>query len=417
MATPVYQRTFGAIKVNVWRLAEGNAIRSGTLTGGSGTTMVDTVNFLDATDTDLKGRYFYVHNGAGQSRSGRTTAFTPSTDTITIPSGTALDNTSEYVLSRQFSHDQVLLAMRNALIGLGRYGKDYIDQSLIGGSPLVNGTFYDNSGTFPNGWTRTGTGTFTRESTVTKHGLYSCSIVSTTTNAAGIRQDLTNIGRYRGRSLVLRGYVFTNTASRVNLTLDDGIDTTTGVVTIGTSNAGWGSSEYQTPALAISDRASRIRASCNITADAGGSVTAYFSGVWIQTGLAISEYQAPAGSPTAIEKVWVERDPPDGSMTRPYPVGSLVPIYESTRRIRTRWPWPEGHIVELKGRTNWADHATLASDDDTTYDGSAEWLQYAAAAELLRGVDNARADEYERKALTYRPNTRPKIGSLFLERQ
>ena len=383
MAVP-YVKSFGAIKLAIWRAVEGEGIRAGTATSGGATTLVSTSEFLDATDNDLVGRFGYIRDGAGQSRSFKGTAFATGTDTLTIaPSGTALDSTSVYVLSRRFSHDLLLEAMRSALSSLGRYSKEWEDQSLIAGSPLVNATFYDNSGTFPNGWTRTGTGgTFARESTIAKHGRYSASILSNGTDAAGIRQDIPNVGLYRGKSLILKGWVNTNTTgSRVNLTLDDGIDTTTGLIAVTTANRGWGTAMLETPALTISDRATRLRISCNITA--GGAVTAYFSGLYLSGGPYWREVDMPAGSPTAIEYIKSENseEGPFGIITNP-PGFSVV--RETTRRLRLETSGiPLGRIMHLVGRTSWSDFATAASDDDTNFEGWYDWLVAESAYELL----------------------------------
>ena len=415
---PVYGRTFGQIKGDTLRAA-GDLVRSGTATSGSATTIVDTVNFIDATDTALKGVHFNIINGAGQSRAGRATAFTPGTDTLTIPSGTAIDSTSEYLLSYRFSHGDLLSAIRRALWSLGKWAKDWEDQSLILGSPLVNATFYDNSGTFPNGWTRTGTGgVFTQESTISKHGRYAASIVSDGTNAAGIRQDVLNVGRYRGKQVRAKAWLFTNTASRVEFLIDDGIDTTTGLLTLATTNRGWGTAIAETPSLTVSDRATRLRVSVNITA--GGAVTAYVSGVFV-TGYDWREWDIPAGSPRAVTEALYENSM-EGHFDNYLELhNGLTVVRETTRRLRVENTLPQGHILHLKGRTNWADHATAASDDDTTFDEISAWLIAQAAYLLLmtkpRTEDLPLIKELKEEADRLRPSaTALPAGALLIER-
>ena len=380
MAVP-FGQTFGVIKLEVAR-ASGDLERTGTATGGSTTTIVDTA-LIDATDTALKGRNVYAYDGAGQSQEPRSTAFTPGTDTITVPTQTtAFASGTKYIVTRRFTQSDILSAIRRALWGLGRYAKPYVDQSLIAGSPLVNATFYDGSGTFPNGWTQGGTGgAFTRESTISKHGRYACKIVSDGTNAASVTQDVANIALYRGKSITLRGWLNSNTTgSRAYMLVDDGIDTTTGIFNITTANRGWGTQEEATAALTVSDRASRLRVTLGITS--GAAVTAYFSAPYI-TGLDWREWAIPAGSPTAIERIRHE-DTKEGVFgpTLYYP-DTFGIVRETTRRLRLKATVPQGLILAIEGRTSWADHATAASDDDTTFDGDPAWLIAEAAYLLL----------------------------------
>ena len=378
---PSYGQTFFTIKKAVARLVD-DLIDAGTASAGSATTLDDAVRFTDPTDSRLNGVQVYIGNGAGQSRETRATAFTPASDRITIPSGTALDSTSEYMLTRRFSQSDILNAIRLTLWRYGKYGLNYNDQSLLAGCPLVNATFYDNSGTFPNGWTRTGTGgTFARESTVSKHGRYSASILSNGTDAAGIRQDVPNAGLYRGKSVRAKAWLFTNTTARVEFLIEDGIDTTTGLLTVTGTNRGWGAAIAETPSLTVSDRASRLRISVGITA--GSAVTVYVSGVYIDGGGPYwREWDIPAGAPTAIEYLGVEEALEGPLADRIYPPGFEI-LGETTRRLRLNATPPLGSILHVVGRTKWADHATAASDDDTTFDGSAEGLAAAAAAMLL----------------------------------
>ena len=95
---PIYNLTFGVIKLAIFRRA-GDLVRTGTATGGSTATIVDTA-LIDATDTALKGRNVYAYDGAGQSQETRSTAFTAGSDTITVPTqGTAFASGTKYIVS------------------------------------------------------------------------------------------------------------------------------------------------------------------------------------------------------------------------------------------------------------------------------------------------------------------------------
>lgn len=381
MADP-FVRTFAACKIGVARAVD-DFIADVTASAGSTTTFVAAA-LTDATDARLKGAKVYCYDGTGQSQETVATAFTAGSDTVTVPTqGTAFASGSKILLTRRFGHADILDAIRRTLYQYGRWGKTYHDQSLIFGSPLVNATFYDNSGTFPNGWTLTGSGgTVARVSDISKHGRYAAGVLSSGAAARGFYQDVSNIALYRGLSATLRGWVFCNTASRCNILLDDGIDTTTGIYTITGTNEGWGSAERVTAGLAVSARATRLRASCNITD--GSAVQGYFSGLWI-TPVLWREWPIPAGSPTAIIRVNFEDGYDDGGFLLPCAQDAIEIVRETTRRIRLNSRSAvAGRIIEIMGRTSWADHATAATDDDTNFDAMYEWLVPAAGATLLR---------------------------------
>ena len=384
--------TFGEIKLAIFRRV-GDLERTGTATGGSTTTLVDTA-LTDSTDTSLKGVHVYAYDGTGQSRETRATAFTPASDTITVPSGTAFSSGTKYILSRRFAHSDVLDAMRAVIHARGPYAKGYVDQSLIAGSPLVNATFYDSSGTFPNGWTVSG-GTWTQGSTEAKHGRFFAKGVSSGEAAASIYQDIPNVGRYRGQAVYLHGWVHTNTTgSRVNILVDDGIDTTTGIYSVTTANRGWGTAEAVTARLIVSDRASRLRVSCNITD--GSAVTANFSGIWL-SGVDWRQWVVPAGSPSSIHRWQVERFENDETFGAGVSRGAFDVLEEGTRRIYVKSGLTQGLIMQIEGRTGWADLTAPSTDDDASFDGAidaVEGLIAAAAAMLLQNkTDGSRPEQ------------------------
>ena len=414
--------TWGEIKLAIFRRS-GDLERTGTATGGSTTTIVDTA-LIDATDTSIKGTNVYAYDGAGQSQATRATAFTAASDTITVPTqGTAFASGTKYILSRRFSEPDMREAIRAVLHARGPYAKRYVDQSLIAGSPLVNATFYDNSGTFPNGWTAGGTGTYTRESTISKHGRYSLKMVSTTTNASSQAQVIPNSGLYRGISVQLRGWLYTNDASRAYLQLGDGVTTQQDLVT--STNRGWGSAEFYTTPFTMSDRATTLTATLGIVAGAATS-TAYFSGVYI-TGYDGREWDVPAGSPSSIHAIHIE-DYVEG------PFGLLLAhdaydvTEETTRRLRVKARLTQGRILELQGRTGWTDLTAPTTDDDASFDGTdadAEGLISAAAVALLqtKGAgspsDQARIANLETIAASHgfrNAAVKAPAGSLLLQR-
>ena len=418
---PVYSRTFFALKKAIWRAAN-DLEREGTATGGSATSLIDTA-LTDATDSRLKGVNVYIGNGTAQSRETRGTAFTAGSDTITVPSGTAMASGSEYALSRRFTNTEVTEALRMALAAMGRYSKPWEDQSLIAGSPLVNATFYDGSGTFPNGWTIGGTGgTFAQQSGtgVTKHGRFACRITSNGTNACSIAQNVPNPGRYRGLSVQTRAWIRNATGNTVGATymqLADGITTQKNAIPDLTTR-GWGSEEFTTTAFTVSDRATVLTVTIGVDTDAANTNILDVSGVWITPRMP-NEWAIPAGSPTSIHRIMAE-DYQEG------PFGTLIArdaqsiVYETTRRLRLDASIPLGRILHLQGRTSWADFATAASDDDTAFDGLWPWLVPAAAYNLLltkpRQEDIPLLDRLKAYADSLQPSlARMPPGSLIVE--
>lgn len=409
MATPVYSLTFGQLKIEILR-AVGDLVAEGTADAGAAGTLDDAV-LASASDQPYLGGYIYLYDGPGQGDARDITAFTPASDRVSVtPNFSATPTTStKYFISRRFHPLALQSAIRRSLIRLGKYAKDYVDQSLILGSPLVNGSFYDNTGTFPNGWTRTGTGgTFTRITDLSKHGRYACQIVSNGTNAAGIQQSVPNIGRYRGRSLEFRGWVRTVVASRVSITIDDGVTTQTSDA-ITATNEGWGSFELTTGLFTVSNYASQLIVAADISS--GSAVTAQFSGLWVPAD--VYEWNLPAGSPTLLYEANYEID--NGHFTEPISMQDVDKLEESTRRIRLLRRYPAGRILELKGRTSWADFATQASDDDTTFDGDVDWLIKQSAAYLLESARDDRSKDFQRDAGTP-PAVALPMNPLILER-
>ena len=421
MATPVYGLTFGVIKERILRAVD-DLVEAGTATSGSTTAIVDTGRFIDATDTRLKGVHWYIRNGTGQAQEGRGTAFTPGSDTITIPTqGTAISSTSEYLLSRRFSQSDVLTAMRTALMSLGKYSKDYLDQSLIMGSPLNNATAWDNSGTFPNGWTTGGSGgNWNRESAITKHGRFAFKAVSDGTNATSQAQTINNIGRWVDKQLQLKAWVHAVNASRVYISITDA-SYTTATETAGAT--GW--QELETDAFTLNAKATSITVTMGITA--GGAVPAYYSGLHV-TGVDWKEWDLPAGNPTSFHKIRLESEI-ENEWGYSLPSDAIQVLRQtdnvgSYNRLRVATPYrsvPTGRIMEIYGRTSWADHATAASDDDTTFEGPAEWLIAQAAYFLLlqrpRSEDKDLLGLLQQGADRLRPTqTTVPPGSAIIER-
>ena len=225
-------------------------------------------------------------------------------------------------------------------------------------------------------------------------GLYSVALTSAAA-AATLLQDLTRIGRFRGKTLTLRGWVWNNTAAEAQLELDDGVSTTT------TNNAGSSNWEFLEASRAIGNNATRIRC---VMRTATGTKTAYFAGLHI---LESHGGEHTIDSDTAFvrinQQLWVSRTAiPSGDGagaddfgSRSIPGNAWRSNPEATRRIQllTTPSALNGHVLSIEG---WANQADLTAAT-TAWGGNPELLIERAAETLYRGKGMQAEAELARK--------------------
>lgn len=117
----------------------------------------------------------------------------------------------------------------------------------------------------PTGWSKTGTPTIAKESTIKKHGDYSVKLIGTDTGQ-DIHRAIDDGEDYQGRTITLGVWVYTSGAG-VTITIDDGVGTTNS-----SAHTGGGGLELLSVTRQIDPSATKLQATLNIP----NGVTAYF---------------------------------------------------------------------------------------------------------------------------------------------
>jgi len=281
--------------------------KSGTATGGTSTTLVDSGLTSYPADDDLNHYQLYVYDGVAQGDKRNITDFTRSSGTCTATAFSATpDTTSKYVILRPgWDADRIIRGINAAIRSVRSLHRVREDNShLVVGDMLshyhagAGGMEVWDNGTAlaPNGYTLFGTSAaVAREATII-HGsdrshLYSAKLTSNTTNEAGLRFTVPDYARWAGKSFSVTCWVWVDTASRAQLRMSDGVTTTT-------SDAITVTDAWQAVTIAITAvdaSPTELFFELYITADAGGAVIAYFDDhVVTSESEIIREYPIPA---------------------------------------------------------------------------------------------------------------------------
>ena len=267
------------------RMGEGG---HGTASSGSSTTIVDT-NALsglaryDATDDpDIVGHMAYIWEGINVGAQRRVSALniTTLTATLAVAYASAITSASKYVIVQRWSGEQYEEGLRGSARDLtweptlGRgIMKEVVGEEVVIGNAFLNGSTHLFSNTFDaDGFSFGGNDSRTQETTLAFDGATAQKIVTTGGDGSGyMRQSLSGVGRFAGKSRILYARVRTDTAAKVTLELTDGVTTKSVAVT---ANNKW--EWLQTPALTVDAAATSLRGSVEIAAQAG-TVTTYVS--------------------------------------------------------------------------------------------------------------------------------------------
>jgi len=148
------------------------------------------------------------------------------------------------------------------------------DESLIVDSRILNGGFEDFDSTDPDNWTKSGTGTPSKETTIVFHGSNSFKMLETSGSAV-LRyyqdMDIASISGIAGVAAVFKAWVYATAASTARIIIDFGSSEEA-------SDYHGGSSEWEqlTVSSAVPTDATRVR----ITLEVIASGTGYFDGMW-----------------------------------------------------------------------------------------------------------------------------------------
>ncbi len=125
----------------------------------------------------------------------------------------------------------------------------------------------------PTGWTKTGTPTIAKESTIVKFGSYALKLIGTNTGQNIYRQIPLGTD-YAGRTMSIGCWVYTSGAG-VTITIDDGVGTSNS-----SAHTGGGSQEFLSVTRKIDVSATKVQITINIP----NGVTAYFDGAILVEG-------------------------------------------------------------------------------------------------------------------------------------
>ena len=362
MPTPLYSLTGGGIGVRL-AYAMGDRLEDGTADSGSTSTIVHD-QWVDADDSRLKGRWIWVHTGVGVGEIRRVLSFTAGTDTI-VPTpnfAATIGSTSQYLITEQWSPHQYIEAIRRAQRHISRISfKEQIDRSIITGSPLNNGTFYNwTSGTSsaPDTWTLGGSGAaVAQETTQVRGGLYAAKITSAAAEAT-LSQSLGRIGRFRGASVSFKAWVWNATAGEVAIRLTDGVTTNS------TDNVGSDNWEFlETDKFTVTAAATELTASFRVDT---GTKIGYVAMAYIPVTMP-QEYDIEGDH----DLVWIDGTlelggtiPTSNGNNADSYMDSIPPeawniLQETPRRIQVHREQLGNRVLGVKG---WETHADMTTD-------------------------------------------------------
>lgn len=380
MSTPVYSDTLGGMAITLAEMMD-DRLEDGTADSGSSSTIVDDI-LVDADDSRLLGRWVLITAGAAAGDERRVSVFTAGSDRITAtPNFSAtIDTTSKYLVTERRRPTTYLKALQQAqhMIGGTNNFKEVIDRSIILGSPLNNGTFYNwtaGTSSAPDGWTLAGaSAAVAQETTQTRFGIYSAKITSASAEAS-LSQSLTRIGRYRGQSIKLDCWVWNNTSGEVTISLTDGVTTKS------KSNSGSSFWEYlETDSFIVTANASELTSKLAVLT---GTKIGYFSTPWMPNISVENEYDILAAHNAVkldgyleLSRVPVVAGAGQGTFDFENEIGpeAWEILHEPTRRIKLATDGYHGHVLGFRGG---AEHAELTAVT-TAWTGNQQALLWRA---------------------------------------
>ena len=281
--------------------------REGKATAGAAGTIADTEYLVHATDNDLKGYEVYIHTGTGIDQDPRRASASTSSSslmTVTPNFDVTPDNTSEYlvfspspVFVSRFIKDGIDAAIRRIRkrFLLSKTNMEYVAQDLLWGYGSMQ-RWTAGASAAPDGITLAGTGAAVARSTIIPNQLkYSAQLTSNGTASASLSRSVTQYAQYNEMTASFYGWIRSDTASRVTLSVTDGVTTKTSDALVPTNTwyeIGPGK-DINLDALNISANPKELTASLNISS--GGAVVAIASDLrLILNGRSFQRYELPA---------------------------------------------------------------------------------------------------------------------------
>jgi len=299
----------GTIRTEVAEAA-GALVYSGTADSATSSTLVDT-ELTFATDDDLKGFEVRIKTGTGINQVRRITASSASSNNITVspnfsPTPAANDTYDIYEPRRareRLLTDAITSGVRMAKNRghvLEKVDSRLITQDILQGQGSFQQPF--TSGVPDGDWAKDANSTAAKETTIiyqiTKEDLASAKLTSDGTNEGYLEFTIPDWALYAGKSITVRGWIYTDTASRVRLRLLDGVDTgQTDQVT--TANK-W---VEVSSSLTVNAAPTKLTVQCYISS--GAAVVAYFHHIKAITSEPLYEFPIPVDSTANF--AWIHR--------------------------------------------------------------------------------------------------------------
>ena len=294
------------VKATVLELARmmGDLLVTGTATGGTTTTLIDTNRLLYANDADLTG-WVAIYEGAGVGDERPITSFTASSDQMTVTQGfsATINTTSDYIVTRRWQPQQYLdaiaAAVRRAqhlqlfpLDDVSGYQHELITMGdILSTDGNGNGQMENFNSGVPNGWTADGNTTSASDSDAddVRRGGFSYKMTSDGTNLAQITQAIKYFERYANSEVTLKASVRADTNARALIRVDDG--PSTAITDTGADGANvW---EVLKASFTLSANPTGLDIDCEFSA--GSAVVGNFDDVrLIWEGGTIYEYDLPS---------------------------------------------------------------------------------------------------------------------------
>ena len=299
---PVFDETRNTVRQAIGR-------QTGRMLGTFAVTAA-TSGFVDTVDWAIRnadqgtglGLYVYVGGGLGQSRPTHTSAVLSGTGArlyvqpafTTIPSTNASFELWHGILAVDVNNwidDAIRQAARRVLDHKEDTSIQLDDQLRHWGSFE---RWPDGIAAAPDGFTLNGTGAaVARESSLVYSGRYSAKLTNQVSQAAYLETDsIPNFAALAGKQATLKAKVYTTTASRVRISLLDGVNTWNSNYHDG--NNGWNGDATNPLAIeAVTLALNPTQLKVQLRIESGAAISVYWGKVWLAVGDHIYEWDLP----------------------------------------------------------------------------------------------------------------------------
>ena len=303
----IHQITVAALAIELSRLM-GDLVVEGTATGGDSNTLIDTGRLTQLANDDVKAFWLAIHSGAAIGDERNVLSSSASADSVDSDANfsATIDTSSKYLITRTWRPQSYIDAIAGAVRRVQHthlLPLDDVDGNLhelitlndiLSTDGNRNGQmekWASGSTAAPDGWTLYNS-TLGRDSDTNdvRRGKYSATLTSNGSAKGGLLQDIKHFERYAGKTVTLRAWHKSNTASRGSIILSDGVTSSS---TAQTANANiWEELELE---FTLSDDPTQLQ--IDLDTSAGGAVVTSWDNVrLISEGVAIYSYDLPERS-------------------------------------------------------------------------------------------------------------------------